>query len=98
MGGFTDPYSGGPTVAVLGRYGVEGKPVPSVGGGHPVSVSDAQSDSFAATTGLLAEHRYTVATMPGLLRFDERGHRDKSYGACGIARIGSAFSLAPCAE
>ncbi len=94
VGGFTDPYGGGPTFAVLGRYEVNGKPVPSFGGGHPVSITDAQSDSFAATTGLLAEHRYTVATMPGLLRFDERGHRDKSYGACGVARIGSAFSLA----
>jgi len=93
VGGFTDPYGGGPTVAVLGRYGVDGKPVPSFGGGHPINVSVSQV-AFEGITGLFAEHQYTVATVSGLLRFGESGHRDKFYGACGIARIGSAVSVA----
>ncbi len=93
VGGFTDPYGGGPTFAVLGRYGVDGKPVPSFGGGHPINVSLPQV-TFEGMTGLLAEHRYTVATVSGLLRFSENGRRDKSYGACGIAQIGSALSVA----
>ncbi len=92
-GGQVRDGDGRTTFAVLGRYGLDAKPLASFGGGHPVSVSDAQAD-FGGITGLFAEHRYTVATVPGLLRFGEGGHRDKSYGACGVARTGYAVSLA----
>ncbi len=39
VGGYEDPYSGGPTTAVLGRYVLAGEPLPSFAGGHPVSIS-----------------------------------------------------------
>lgn len=50
----------------------------------PPSLRYGGFDGFDA---VLSHHRYVVATSGGLLRFDARGHLDRSYGRCGVASL-----------
>lgn len=74
------------TFGVLRRFHADGSPDGSFGHRGTVSVSGAFAFDASARAGAFDPGgRLVVATPSGVLRYDQHGHRDDRFGACGIA-------------